>query len=61
MYVQYFFGLNYSDFRKAYCYAEKDNTRANRLCNSLGTKGSLSNIWTPSGIVSNYYMYRIKS
>ena len=42
------------------CLADKDNTRANRLCGSLGTKSTIGNTWTPDGpsdyIYQNYVL-----
>ena len=41
------------------CLSEVDNTRANRLCNAIGTKGNKGNTWTPEGPspVNSYQVY----
>ena len=50
IYAQGFFYFNYTTAsRVGRCVAAVDNARANRLCNALGTKGSLGNTWTPNG------------
>ena len=42
------------------CLAKEDNARANRLCESLGTKGALDNTWTPSGVSAvEYRVYKL--
>ena len=44
---------------KGYCKAEENHARANRLCNALGTKGSIGNTWTPAGISNRYQNYKL--
>lgn len=61
IYAQYFFVHNNQVSRSRYCYAKEGNTRANRLCASLGTKGNnTGNIWTPSGYNNTYQRYILK-
>lgn len=57
IYMQRFFSYNNTPNRNQYCFAQENNTRANRLCASLGTKGSISNIWTPEGLNNRYQQY----
>jgi len=60
IYVKSYFGLNYSQrSRKGRCLAQVGNTRANRLCATLGTKGSTTNIWTPAGFNNTYQSYTL--
>ncbi len=61
IYVQYFFHKDYGPIsRTPYCYAKENHTRANRLCNSLGSEVSIGNIWTPSGTSNRYQVYKLK-
>lgn len=61
IYVQYFFHKDYGPIRRTpYCYAKENHTRANRLCNALGSKGNIGNIWTPSGTSNRYQIYKLK-
>ena len=48
--------------RTGKCVAEKNNTRANRLCNNIGTNktNASSGIVTPERIDYNYFIYTIK-
>lgn len=58
---QSFLGYNNTPAsHKAKCLAKENHSRANRLCNALGTKGSISNIWTPAGISNRYQVYVLK-
>lgn len=61
IYVESFFGKNYETVQHVgRCLALINNKRANRLCSSLGTKGSVGNTWTPNDDLSysyqNYYL-----
>jgi len=60
IYVESFFNSNYQ-IAKRYgkCLAEVDNSRANRLCAALGTKGGISNTWTPKGYQNSYQFYKM--
>ena len=61
VYVKEYFGWKYSpSIRKGICLAKVDDTRANRLCNSLGIKGTTTNTWTPAGHVNSYQKYTLK-
>jgi len=58
IYASRFFGFNNTTTeRKNLCLAKENHTRANRLCNSLGTKEKISNMWTPSGHSNRYQSY----
>ena len=61
IYVQALFAYNYQPTsRLGLCLAKENHTRANRLCNVLGTKGSISNTWTPEGHTNRYQNYTLK-
>ena len=54
------FGYNHSLKNTRYCFALKDNKRANRLCDSVGTKMNWTdNAWTPQGKNFIYQIYRL--
>jgi len=64
-YSESFLGTNnnYDVDRTGRCKAAKDNTRAHRLCSSIGEmSGEIksSNLWTPQGVVSPYTNYILK-
>ncbi len=44
---------------KKMCLAEENNKRTNRLCDSLGIKGNIGNVMTPSGINNSYQKYNL--
>ena len=48
---------NVSTDRRQRCVAKENHTRANRLCNSLGSKAYKGNMWTPSGHSNKYQFY----
>ena len=58
-YSQRFFGNGNTSDRAGYCGAQTDNTRANRLCSSLGTFAGNSNMWTPEGLDNSYQFYSL--
>jgi len=61
VYVQAFFAYNYEPIsRRGKCLAKENHTRANRLCNVLGTKGYINNTWTPEGYTNRYQVYTLK-
>ncbi len=62
IYVENLFGKNYKTVRRGgRCLARENNKRANRLCSSLGTKGSVGNTWTPNNDLSySYRSYSLK-
>ena len=45
--------------RNIRCLAEENNTRANRLCQSLGQQTAIVNMWTPIGLNNRYRNYKI--
>jgi len=58
IYVQSIFSYNNTPAnRRARCLAKENHTRANRLCNALGTKGTIGNNWTPAGESNRYQNY----
>ncbi len=46
--------------RVGYCYAEDNNARAKKLCDSMGIKKGKSNTFTPSGYKNKYAYYELK-
>ena len=61
IYAQSFFGYNNTPAKRVErCLAEVNNARANRLCASLGKKGSIGNTWTPKGHDNKYQNYALK-
>lgn len=55
------FGYNHKTSNKRYCYALRNNIRANRLCDSVGTNlNQTDNAWTPQGHGNVYQVYRLK-
>lgn len=60
IYAESYFTTNYGATpRYGKCLALPNNTRANRLCASLGTKAYLANIWTPIGVDNRYQFYKM--
>ena len=60
IYAESHFSTNYGATpRYGKCLALPNNTRANRLCASLGTKAYLANIWTPIGVDNSYQFYKM--
>ena len=59
MYSENFLGYNNSNINRSdRCRAAKNNTRAHRLCESVGRKGSENtNAFTPQGLVGGYTNY----
>ncbi len=54
------FYTNGKDANRRYCYALKNDTRANRLCESLGEKTNYTdNAWTPQGAGNMYKLYKL--
>jgi len=60
IYAKSYFSYKYApSTRKGRCLAQVGNTRANRLCATLGTKGGIGNTWTPQGIKNRYQNYTL--
>ena len=60
IYSESLFGFNGVKVkRQGRCLAEENNDRANRLCESLGTKKGIGNNYTPSGYENRYLKYTL--
>lgn len=61
IYMQRFLDFN-NDYanRRGLCLAKENHTRANRLCNALGSKDEIGNAWTPAGHSNRYQKYILK-
>ena len=54
------FYTNGKDANKRFCYALENDTRANRLCESVGEKtNAKDNAWTPQGLGNMYKLYKL--
>ena len=59
IYNEYLYSTKGNSLREKYCLAKKENKRANKVCNAIGSDKEKVNFANPSEIRPEYYRYKI--